>query len=89
MHKRLSAHCRKSTTTQLQEVPILFSLLTMIAYVFIGTGIFCAWEEWDLVTGAYFCFITLTTIGFGDIVPDVYLGQLYSFFLFNSLVVLW
>ena len=31
---------------------------------------FSLWEEgWDYLTGSYFCFITLSTIGFGDYVP--------------------
>ena len=78
MHKKLSARCRKSTTSQVQEVPVLFSLLTMIAYVFLGTAIFSSWERWTVIDATYFCFITLTTIGFGDIVPDVYRGNIIA-----------
>ena len=74
MHKKLSARCRKSTTS-VQEVPVLFSLITMVAYVFLGAAIFCTWENWTVIDASYFCFITLTTVGFGDIVPDVYKGR--------------
>ena len=28
-----------------------------------------SWENWDLGSALYFCFITLTTIGFGDLWP--------------------
>jgi len=30
---------------------------------------FTLWEEWDYLAGCYFCFVTLSTIGFGDLVP--------------------
>ncbi|KAH3882907.1 hypothetical protein DPMN_006853 [Dreissena polymorpha] len=30
---------------------------------------FSLWENWDYLEGSYFCFITLSTIGFGDYVP--------------------
>ena len=35
-----------------------------------GALVFTLWEEdWDYLIGSYFCFITLSTIGFGDFVP--------------------
>lgn len=34
-----------------------------------GALLFAQWENWHVLDGAYFCFITFTTIGFGDLVP--------------------
>ncbi|KAF9125320.1 Potassium channel [Mortierella sp. GBA39] len=35
-----------------------------------GAGIFCLFEEWSYLDSLYFCFVTLTTVGFGDMVPE-------------------
>ena len=50
-------------------VPISICLVLIAAYIFGGSVLFTLWEDWDYLTGSYFCFITLSTIGFGDIVP--------------------
>ena len=50
-------------------VPISICLIIIAGYIFAGAVLFTLWEEWDYLTGSYFCFITLSTIGFGDIVP--------------------
>ena len=52
------------------EVPFTVCLLLVVWYIVFGAIMFTIWEtDWDIFTGAYFCFITLSTIGFGDIVP--------------------
>ncbi|XP_059090405.1 uncharacterized protein LOC131886165 isoform X1 [Tigriopus californicus] len=53
-----------------KSVPIWLSLLLVVAYIVWGSYIFRDWEGWSLLDSAYFCFITLTTIGFGDLVPN-------------------
>jgi len=50
-------------------VPITICLIIIAGYIFAGAVLFTLWEDWDYLTGSYFCFITLSTIGFGDIVP--------------------
>lgn len=41
----------------------------LIFYLLAGSLLFAIWEGWSYVDGAYFSFITFTTIGFGDLVP--------------------
>ncbi|XP_016968318.1 uncharacterized protein LOC108036577 [Drosophila biarmipes] len=52
-----------------RQVPISLVLLILACYICVGTVIFALWENWSLVDGAYFCFVTLSTIGYGDFVP--------------------
>uniref|UniRef100_A0A915B396 Potassium channel domain-containing protein n=1 Tax=Parascaris univalens TaxID=6257 RepID=A0A915B396_PARUN len=35
----------------------------------VGAILLSSWESWDFFSGFYFSFITMTTVGFGDIVP--------------------
>lgn len=51
-------------------VPIYVSLMLIAGYIAIGALMFTLWEDdWNYLIGCYFCFITLSTIGFGDYVP--------------------
>lgn len=53
------------------NVPLLLILVVVFAYILFGGLILPLWEtEFDTFDAYYFCFITLTTIGFGDIVPN-------------------
>lgn len=58
-----------SGTHEHAEVPILICLGLAVWYIMFGSIMFTIWEDWTYFTGAYFCFITLSTIGFGDVVP--------------------
>ena len=54
------------------RVPIYVSMVMVVLYIVLGAVLFSMWEDWEASEAAYFCFITLATIGFGDFVP----GQL-------------
>lgn len=50
-------------------VPLTITMIVIAGYIFGGAVLFGLWEGWDWLQSAYFCFITLSTIGFGDVVP--------------------
>ena len=50
-------------------IPLIICILLIILFLAFGSTLFHIWEEWDFVSAAYFCFITLSTVGFGDMVP--------------------
>ncbi|XP_029159211.1 TWiK family of potassium channels protein 18 [Nylanderia fulva] len=69
-------------------VPLTLCLAIMVGYIWGGAVLFSKWEDWDMLEGSYFCFVSLSTIGFGDYVPGdkIYSGKgLELSFIFCSM----
>lgn len=47
---------------------IFYFVPGMIVFLAIPAGLFSIMEQWSYVDSFYYAFITLTTIGFGDLV---------------------
>ncbi|CAD5220485.1 unnamed protein product [Bursaphelenchus xylophilus] len=65
------------TKSELEEelesrtIPIWLALFVCLSYICICAGMFCIWEKkWSYFTSFYFIFISLSTIGLGDVVPE-------------------
>lgn len=66
--RQLLTSCTADTSDV--HVPLNVSLLLLAGYVLLGALLFGLWEpDWGVLVGSYFCFVTLSTIGFGDVVP--------------------
>lgn len=50
-------------------IPISTCLSVFFCYILLGSVLFSFWEGWGYFEGCYFCFVSLVTIGFSDMVP--------------------
>ena len=52
------------------NLPPIVAIAITIVYILIGAAIYCQWESWDYLEAFYFIFISISTIGFGDVLPE-------------------
>jgi len=52
------------------NLPPPVAIIIGIAYTVLGALLYMSWEQWSYFEAFYFTCISLSTIGFGDVVPD-------------------
>ncbi|KHN76522.1 TWiK family of potassium channels protein 18 [Toxocara canis] len=53
-----------------ESVPLTVAIVLLLFWVLLCASVFCIFEEWSLFESIYFFFVSLTTIGFGDVTPN-------------------
>ncbi|XP_063834746.1 potassium channel subfamily K member 18 isoform X3 [Ostrinia nubilalis] len=52
------------------NLPISVAIVILVIYILIGALVYHTWENWSFFESFYFVFISMSTIGLGDLVPD-------------------
>ena len=55
---------------RLKTKTLLVTVVLMVSALMIGGLMYTLTEDWTYLEGVYYCFITFSTIGFGDLVPN-------------------
>lgn len=63
------------TEAAAQNDKVVITLVGILVWILIGVLIFSLVEDWRLNKTFYFVFVSLTTIGIGDVFPTTILGQ--------------
>jgi biotin transporter BioY len=56
-------------------VPISICIMILICYITCGAAVFHELQKWGVLESIYFCFTSLSTIGFGDLQPKNEIGM--------------
>lgn len=55
-------------------------LISTVVVLIFGTVVFHYVEGWEWIDSLYFCVVTLTTIGYGDLYPTTVGGKIFNMF---------
>ena len=59
---------------------LVWPLLLFLMVILFGTYAYTYVEHWSVLDSIYFVIVTITTIGYGDLVPTTYWGKIFTIF---------
>uniref|UniRef100_A0AC35FSZ3 Potassium channel domain-containing protein n=1 Tax=Panagrolaimus sp. PS1159 TaxID=55785 RepID=A0AC35FSZ3_9BILA len=68
-------------------LPLEMAICFLVVWILIGAGIFCLFEKWDYFTSIYFFYISLVTIGLGDVTLEPKTAVINFLLIFGGLSV--
>jgi len=61
---------------------VLFAIGALVSYLVFGVIVYAGLlEEWTVVDALYFCIVTVTTVGYGDICPSSTASKMFTCFM--------
>jgi hypothetical protein len=75
---RLLRYYKRVFAAILREPALRLLLSATLVILGFGTVVYRIAEEWSWVESFYFCVITLTTIGYGDLAPTTDFARLFT-----------
>jgi len=55
-------------------------IMSFLAYITLSTIAFGLWEDWSAIDALYFVIVTISTVGYGDLVPDTEGARIFTVF---------
>ncbi|VDD86744.1 unnamed protein product [Enterobius vermicularis] len=63
--------CSGSLKSKTDAFPITIAFAILILWIILSAALFCLWEkQWGFLTSVYFFFVSISTVGLGDVVPS-------------------